>query len=340
MREDRSRNVLGIVGGIAVVLLALLFVAGLVLHLYPAERLGWAIGDRSQPVVVTAVAEGEGEWDSPIAFWAAYQGAGSDDLSSVPAEYSGLLLPRRPAEYIFIGGSQPWRGLRITLDAPNTVSAHLVAEHWDGQVWRKNVLDGTYRNYATLNVSGKITFSTGVGRTLVVDGQAVWAYWVRLSVESAKRLDLDWDLSDDLAGRMVVLHYSPVALRGNIEVDARRLTACENRPGLKMIRLTVVDKNGDPVPDVKVGFDVEDSDGIAYDHPNVFGYTDENGYIEWDHFGVPTIYGIWINGTQAVGNIHTDFGYEYCRPAGTVLGGWIPVNKPGVYSWTLKITVK
>jgi len=331
--SKRNWITLGSIIIVAIVTFVVGWVAGPVLHLYPAEWLSWVSGGGSRPVVDTsAVAEWQGEWDSFPAFWAAYQEAGSSVLTAVPAEYAGLPLPRRPGEYIFIGGSQPWRGLQVTLDIPNTVASSLTAEHWDGQAWRRDIFDGTHDNYATLNKSGKITFSTGVERALVVNGQSITTYWVRFSV--------DVELSPDLDGWTTILHNSPTVLVDKIELKAHRRTACENRPGLKMIRVTVVDADGSPIPGVKVGFDVEDSRGIAYDHPNVWGKTDENGYLEWDNFGVPTVYGIWINGTQAVGNIRTDFGYEYCSPPGTTHGGWRPVNRPGVYSWDLEITVK
>jgi hypothetical protein len=288
-------------------------------------------GFRSRPVTdVTTVIEWQGDWDEFPVFWAAYQSVGGSTLEAVPPEYQGLPLPRRPGEYIFIGGSQPWRGLQITLETANEERASLVAEHWDGQAWRADIFDGTHRNYATLNTSGKITFSTGTEKALMVNGRSIMAYWVRLWV--------DQELSPGVSGWTSVLHNAPVTLVDSIEVKWHRRTACENRPGLKKLYVTVLDAAGQPVAGAKVGFDVEDSRGIAYDHPNVFGYTDQNGYIEWDHFGVPTVYGMWINGVQAVGNIRTDFGNEYCRPSGTV-GGWIPVNRPGLYSYDLEVTV-
>ena len=121
-----------------------------------------------------------------------------------------------------------------------------------------------------------------------------------------------------------------------------RISACDNRPGLKKIRVTVVDEEGEPMSGIKIRFDVESSQGIAYDHPNVWGLTDENGYVEWDHLGVPTRYVFWMeeDETPLVENIRTDLGYAYCRPAGTTLGGWRPINKPGIYSYRFEVQRK
>ena len=122
-----------------------------------------------------------------------------------------------------------------------------------------------------------------------------------------------------------------------------RVSACDNRPGLKKIYVTILDDKGNPLQGVKVRFDVEPSQGMAYDHPNIWGMTDENGYLEWDHLGVPTRYMLWMEDdeTPLIENIRTDLGNEYCRPAGgSMLGSWRPVNKPGVYSYRLEIQRK
>jgi hypothetical protein len=124
--------------------------------------------------------------------------------------------------------------------------------------------------------------------------------------------------------------------------EKERLSACDNRPGLKKLYITVLDEEGEPMSGIKVRFDVESSLGIAYDHPNVWGLTDENGYMEWDHLGVPTRYVVWMedDSDPLLENIRTDLGYEYCRPTGTTLGGWRPVNTPGVYSYRFEIQRK
>lgn len=119
-----------------------------------------------------------------------------------------------------------------------------------------------------------------------------------------------------------------------------RLSACDNRPGLKKIYVKVLDDKGEPMSGIKVCFDTEPSQGMAYDHPNVWGMTDENGYLEWNHLGVPTRYMLWMedDGTPLVENIRTDLGYGYCKPPGaSSYMGNRPVNRPGVYSYRIEV---
>ncbi len=121
-----------------------------------------------------------------------------------------------------------------------------------------------------------------------------------------------------------------------------RLSACDNRPGLKKLYVTILDEHGAPLEGIKVRFDVEPSQGIAYDHPNVWGKTDECGCVVWNHLGVPTRYMLFMEDDEAplIENIRTDFGNEYCRALGRILGGWRPVNRPGVYSCRIEIQKK
>jgi hypothetical protein len=121
-----------------------------------------------------------------------------------------------------------------------------------------------------------------------------------------------------------------------------RLDACDNRPGLKKLYITVLDDKGEPLSGIRIRFDVEPSRGMAYDHPDIWGITDERGYLEWDHLGVPTRYILWMEDDEAplIENIRTDLGYEYCRPPGSIVGGWRPVNKPGIYSYRIEIQRK
>ena len=86
-------------------------------------------------------------------------------------------------------------------------------------------------------------------------------------------------------------------------------------------------------------FDVEPGRGIAYDHPNVWGVTDEKGNVVWTHLGTPTRYMIWMEREEdaLLENIRTDLGNEYCRVEGRILGGWRPVNRPGVYSYRIEV---
>jgi len=125
-------------------------------------------------------------------------------------------------------------------------------------------------------------------------------------------------------------------------LKAALVSACDNRPGLKKLYITVFDEDGAPLQGIKVRFDVESTEGKAYDHMNVWGMTDENGYLEWAHLGVPTRYVLWMEDdeTPLIENIRTDLGYEYCRPPGSLFGGWRPVNRPGIYSYKIEIQRK
>lgn len=125
-----------------------------------------------------------------------------------------------------------------------------------------------------------------------------------------------------------------------------RLTACENRQGHgrsgKMLTVIVLDDEGKPLQGVVVNFDTEPSEGTAYDHPNVWGITNEHGYVAWNHLGISTRYMIWMGDDEEplIENIRTDLGKEYCRPPGRLYGGWRPVNRPGVYSYRIEIQRK
>jgi len=128
-----------------------------------------------------------------------------------------------------------------------------------------------------------------------------------------------------------------------------RLSACDNRPGLKMIYVSVRDEKGDPLEGVKIRFDTEPSIGIAYEHLNVWGVTDEDGYLEWQHLGIPTRYRLFMEDDEQplIKEINTAIGYEYCQPAswppsgsGWNPGGWRPINRPGIYSFFFEMQVK
>ena len=121
-----------------------------------------------------------------------------------------------------------------------------------------------------------------------------------------------------------------------------RVSACNNRPGLKKIYLRVVDAEGVGLSGIKVRFASEHGRGMAFDHPNIWGVTGEQGFIEWDHYGFPTRYMLWMEGdeTPLIENISTILGYEYCRNWKGYPGGWIPVNKPGIYSFRFEVQRK
>ena len=125
-----------------------------------------------------------------------------------------------------------------------------------------------------------------------------------------------------------------------------RRTACDNRPGLGRFYINVKDENGGALGNVRIGFDTEPGDsGTIYDHPDIWGWTGtrrgREGYAEWDHFGIPTRYMMYVDGELLIENIRADLGNEYCQP-GSVWNpsGWRPVNRPGVYSYTIELQRK
>jgi len=273
----------------------------------------------------TATATWQGEWDPDPVFlclWQPQDGV----IQPLPDEYLGLPLPRVKGEYTFVGGSLPWRGLDVHIVDPNTVPASLISEYWDGTRWHRTDLDKTHYNYATLNRSGKMSCcpEERIWSECIVGGQK--AYWIRFSVTA--------DLSPELRGWADVIHNTPILLSPNWSMKKHRLSACDNRPGLKMIYVTVLDVDGRPIYEAEVGFDTEPSHGIIYDHPDFWGLTDENGYVEWNHLGIPTQYNLYIDGHLVVQNIRMDLGNEYC---GTGIGSWRPVNRPGIYSYWLEL---
>lgn len=121
-----------------------------------------------------------------------------------------------------------------------------------------------------------------------------------------------------------------------------RVSACNNRPGLKKIYVTIKNDGDEPLRGIRLGFDTQPSEGIIYDHMNIWGLTDENGYAEWDHLGKPTRYRFWLENDEVpfIENIRTDLGNEYCVQRAGYPWSTIPVNRPGIYSYRLEIVIK
>lgn len=155
---------------------------------------------------------------------------------------------------------------------------------------------------------------------------------------------MDWR---DEWQRMLAEEWPLVAESPNWEaVTIHRRTGWENRPGLKMLRVTVLDKDGNKLGGVKVRFDTEPGDsGTIYDHRNIWGETGvrsgREGYAEWEHFGVPTRYMMWLNDELFISNLRTDLGYEYPIPPGqSTAVSWRPTNRPGFYSYDITVQQK
>lgn len=269
-----------------------------------------------------------GEWDPDPIFYSLWQQDGGE-VQPLPEEYLGLPLPRLNREFTFIGGNVPWRGLDVYIDNPNTVPASLISEYWDGSRWHRINHDKTHFNYATLNRSGRIACcpSVRLWAERVIREQR--AYWIRFSVTA--------DLSPEVGGWTDVIHNTPILVSPNYTMKKHRLTACENRPGREMIYVRVLDEDS-PIYEAEVGFDTDPSHGVVYDHPDWWGLTDENGYVEWRHLGIATIYDMFVDGELVVENIRLDLGNEYCRPPGSPwYMGRRPINRPGIYSYWFEL---
>jgi len=267
----------------------------------------------------------QGEWDPDPNFYTSWKSE-SGKIQPMPLEYLGLPLPRYVGEFTYVGGDLYWRGLDVYIDNPNVNSASLISEYWNGTKWTKIGQDKTHHNYTTLSRSGKINCcpQEKSWQESIVGSQR--AFWIRFSITN--------DLSPGTSGWAYVIHNTPSLLNLDWELRKHRFTACENKPGLKMFYVKVLDKEGKGLYELEVSFDTEPSHGIVYDHPNWWGLTDENGYTEWNHLGIPTIYEMFIDGEPVVGNIRLDLGNEYC---GVGLGSWRPVNRPGIYSYWFEL---
>ncbi len=287
------------------------------------------IRQQAAPAVLSQAAASQsywrGEWDPDPVFYTLYQPR-NGEVQSLPDSLLGIPIPREKGDYTFIGSNLPWRGLEVVIDIPNTTPSSLIAEYPSGSSWKKNVFDKTHYNYCTLSRDGRIaiTPSARVWKMTTING--IPAYWVRLSVTA--------NLSPELSGWSIVTHNAPILADFNWEMKKRKLSACENRPGLRNFYVMILGKDGKGVYEAEVGLDTVASHGRAYDHKNIYGLTDENGYLEWMHLGIPTVYNLFINGELVVENIRLDAGNEYC---GTGRGSWRPVNKPGTYSFWFEL---
>ena len=150
------------------------------------------------------------------------------------------------------------------------------------------------------------------------------------------------------AGRQAISFGETLRINQNerwMVTAAARLSACDNRPGLGKLYLRVLDEKDVGLGGVVVRFGWAGDVGMAYDHPNIWGLTDDRGYLEWAHFGVPTRYCFYMESDPIplIEDISTILGNEYCQ-SGTVSpwapGGWRPVNRPGVYSYRFVVQRK
>lgn len=157
--------------------------------------------------------------------------------------------------------------------------------------------------------------------------------------EASMPQDQDWQ--KEWTERGIESEMPDIVVSGSEELTIEkfhRLTADQNgpSPGQAKVWLRVVDAVGCGVRGLKVHFTTEPSEGIAYEHINAWGTTDEKGRLG---FSLKTIATRWImtcsDGDRVllvVGNIRTDLGNEY-RRGGVGRGNWRPCCTPGRYSF-------
>ncbi|MBM4466497.1 MAG: hypothetical protein FJ014_13240 [Chloroflexi bacterium] len=312
--------------------MALWWLIGWLISLYPVAWLLWKLGVGPEPVRDRQVVAELIESDVKI-YWLYQHEDGFEDLSElVWAGRPVLLLPRRRDHQLYVLCSEPvvW-GFGYQVVVANTRPCALEAEYYSTSGWKRlGFFDETRpRGAGTGQVDGRIRWAIpSDSAPLTLEG--LRGYVVRFRPLG--------DLSDGTVGKLRPLTTLP---RVNPSpwwrvVVASRLSACDNRPGYKKIYVWVRDERGRPLEGVKVRFGWETGRGVAYDHPNIWGLTQEEGFLEWDHFGVAAVYSLTIGeeGVPLIENIRTDLGNEYCREG---LTGWIPVNRPGIYSYLFEI---
>jgi len=117
-----------------------------------------------------------------------------------------------------------------------------------------------------------------------------------------------------------------------IVTRAWRRTACENQ--IKDSRIWVT-----APPAAIVHIEHEYGAGQAFDHPNIYGPTDDQGYLQWyNSKRTPGRMSIEVDGEPLIERVRFDLGrYEYCKTSRWSLFGNRPNNKPGQVVWDIEI---
>lgn len=332
----RSRWKLGL--ALACLLALALFLTS---DLYPAAWVRCELGIGSCPAVEFEVVEPQTVFHRPEC-WVFYQhGDGQlEELTCEPGEPLRI-LPTSPEDAVEVYCTEAFRGFKFSNQEWDGLPEgdYLQICRWEEGEWQRcqrhplGRLPGGPPDIRGCRVQWGCPTSWQLKD--VPEHWGIKGFAVRLTVGG--------ELDPTTEMHTTILSCSPVWREDNPRwevVSIERISACDNRPGLKMIYVTVLDEAGKPLQGVKVRFDVESSYGVAYDHPQVWGLSDRFGRVDWDHFGVPTRYWLWMedDSEPLIVNIRTDLGNEYCRPPGSpALGGWRPVNRPGRYSYRVRI---
>ena len=301
---------------------------------YPIAWLLWKLGLGPEP---TRRLSGAWQMTGEAFIHWLYQdedGVITDFSEAVSAGEPVFLLPRRRGHCLYIVCEQPVvRGFFYQVEIANNKPCSLQGDYWSERGWKQlGFFDKTRpRNQGTGQQDGRIHWGIPNDSAIAtVAGRS--GYAVRFSPTC--------ELSPAACGRVTPLTTVPkVNSNPRWTASIERLSACDNRPGLKNIYTRVLDESGKPLEDVKIRFGWESGKGMAYDHPDIWGVTEGAGYLEWTHFGTPSVYALYMENdeTPLIENIRTDLGNEYC---GSGLGSWIPVNRPGIYSYRIEVQRK
>ena len=115
---------------------------------------------------------------------------------------------------------------------------------------------------------------------------------------------------------------------------AWRRTACEN--GIRDSRIWVK-----APPDTFVDIDYEYGKGQAFDHPNIYGKTNERGNLWWaNDKRTPGRMSVEVDGELLVENLRFDLGNEYCKTSRWPMIGNRANNRSGQYVYDITVERK
>jgi hypothetical protein len=137
-------------------------------------------------------------------------------------------------------------------------------------------------------------------------------------------------------------------IAGVKEVKITRYNAQTSRQGHnRYIRIYATWPDGKPAINIRFVLQTSHRPGVLAPVDIWAGNTDERGELFFLHDGVPRIYELWYNNHLVVSNIRTDLPWnEYLSPDGkkclvalSAPPGWILVNTPGMYGYSIQIVL-
>lgn len=132
-------------------------------------------------------------------------GAGQAILSSLDTVANG--------DWVVVGYSQPFAGVRIDVTANvNTTVTTLAAHYWDGAAWQAvgNLVDGTAAGGAPFAQDGAITWDTPAGGAWQASTiNSINRYWIRLSTAAAFSAAVEVDNADAIRDTATAYAFTP-----------------------------------------------------------------------------------------------------------------------------------